>query len=186
MVRRVERERTPTSVTGSNRYLPVWRLRLSRPVAPAGEQFGFTLLELLVAIAIAAIVVGVSAPAMQRLYTSSQYHGAVNDVVSVLTTARYSAIQGGVELDVLINPKTREITLADKVRELPDSLEVEVLGSRELNRDGAGVIRFYPDGGASGGYVKLSHDNGMSVEVQVDWLLGRVSLCKEDCADSSF
>ncbi len=49
-----------------------------------------------------------------------------------------------------------------EVRELPDSLEVEVLGSQELNRDGAGVIRFYPDGGASGGYVKLAHENGIS------------------------
>jgi len=152
------------------------------PEAIADQESGFTLLEMLVAITIAAIVLGVSAPAMQRLYKSSQYHGAVNDVVTLLSSARYLAIRSGSNEDVLINPQTREITLGDNIKALPKSLQVEVLGSGELNRDGAGVIRFYPDGGSSGGYVNLTQDNGMAVQVQVDWLLGRVSLCKENCA----
>jgi general secretion pathway protein H len=148
----------------------------------SGRESGFTLLEILVAITIAAIVLGVSAPAMQRLYKSSQYHGAVNDVVTLLTSARYQAIRSGGNEDVLVNPLTREITLGKNVKALPNNLQMEVLGSQELNRDGAGVIRFYPDGGSSGGYVNLTQDNGMAVQVQVDWLLGRVRLCKENCA----
>jgi len=147
----------------------------------AARYRGFTLLELLVAITIAAIVLGVSAPAMQRLYSSSQYHGAVNDVVNLLSTARHSAIRSGGNKDVLITPKTREIALGESLNTLPDTIQIEVLGSRELNRDGSGVIRFYPDGGSSGGYVNLAHQNGVAVQVQVDWLLGRVSLCKQDC-----
>jgi len=146
------------------------------------RETGFTLLEILVAITIAAIVLGVSVPAMQRLYNSTQYHGAVNDVVTKLTSARYLAIRRGGNEDVLINPHTREITLGEAVTVLPNNLHMEVLGSLELNTDGAGVIRFYPDGGSSGGFVNLAQDNGMSVQVQVDWLLGRVSLCKENCA----
>ena len=145
------------------------------------RQYGFTLLEMLVAITIAAIVMGVSAPAMQRLYQSSQYHGAVNDVVTLLSTARYAAIRSGGPADLLINPETRKLSLGRKVKVLPASLKIEVLGSRELNRNGAGVIRFYPDGGSSGGYVNLAAENGMAVQIQVDWLLGRVSLCKENC-----
>ena len=145
------------------------------------RENGFTLLEMLVAITIAAMVLGVSAPSMQRLYRSSQYHGAVNDVVTTLTSARYQAIRSGSNQDVFVNPTTREITLGEKLTTLPEGLQIEILGSRELNADGAGVIRFYPSGGSSGGYIELIHENGMSVEVQVDWLLGRVSLCKEDC-----
>ena len=146
-------------------------------------QAGFTLLEILAAIAIAAIVLGVSVPAMQRLYESSQYRGAVGDVVGLLTSARYTAIRTGLAQDVLINPRTREITAGNENKTLPKSISLEVMGSTQLNRDGAGVIRFYPDGGASGGYVNLSHATGMSAQVQVDWLLGRVSTCKEDCED---
>ena len=146
-------------------------------------ESGFTLLELLVAISIAALVLGVSAPAMQRLYRSMQYHGAVNDVVTLLSSARYEAIRKGGHQDVLINPETREIKVAEKVQALPDSLRLEVLGTRELNRDGAGVIRFYANGGSSGGFVNMQHDNGQSVQVQVDWLLGRVSLCHENCSE---
>ena len=176
--------RTRTSATGSGDVHGRHRLCTQPAAATGSSQQGFTLLELLVALAIAAIVVGVSAPAMQRFYTSSQYHGAVNDVVAALTNARYSAIQVGDAIDVLINPETRQITLGEKVNKLPDAIQLEVLGSSELNRDGAGVVRFYPDGGSSGGYVKLAHENGMSVEVQVDWLLGRVTLCSDDCTES--
>jgi len=145
------------------------------------RQVGFTLLEMLVAITIAAIIMGASAPAMQRLYKSSQYHAAVNDVVTLLSSARYQAIRRGDQADVLINPETREIALGERIEHLPRGLQIEVLGSRELNRDGAGVIRFYPDGGSSGGYVNLTSESNSMVQVQVDWLLGRVNLCKENC-----
>ena len=153
----------------------------SRFAFAARAEHGFTLLEIIVAVTIAALVLGVSAPAIQRLYTSTQYHGAVNDVVTLLSSARFSAIRKGGDIDVLINPKTRKLTLGDKVQELPGSMQLEVLGSRELNRDGAGVIRFYADGSSSGGVVSLENDAGRAVQVQVDWLLGRVSLCNEEC-----
>jgi len=118
---------------------------------------------------------------MQRLYTSSQYHGAVNDVVTLLTSARYAAIRSGEQEDVLIYPQSKRIALGKRMKALPKSLKIEVMGSSELNRDNAGVIRFYPDGGSSGGYVNLVHEKGLSVQVQVDWLLGKVKLCKKDC-----
>lgn len=163
----------PTSATGS--------IAAGRS---GGPQRGFTLLEILLAIAIVLLVLGVSAPAMQRLYGSSQYHGAVNDVVTTLASARYSAIRSGGYQDVTIDPHTRQISHADKTTTLPENLELEVLGSAELNRDGLGVIRFYADGGSSGGFVNLVHNNGMQVQVQVDWLLGRVTLCKENCEEA--
>lgn len=175
MPRQVARAKILTSEIGSGGLSTV---NAHRSGAQAG---GFTLLELIMALAIAALVVGVSAPAMQRLYQSSQYRGAVNDVVAVLSSARHFAIRSGENSDVRINPDTRKLQHGDKTTLLPGNVELEVLGARELNRDGAGVIRFYPDGGSSGGYVQLTHKNGMSVQIAVDWLLGRVSLCKSDC-----
>jgi general secretion pathway protein H len=142
---------------------------------------GFTLLELVVATGVVALVIGVSAPSMQRLYQSAQYHGAVNDVVTLLSSARHSAIQKGRNEDVLIDPDARIIIAGEKEQQLPINLYIDVLGARELNREGAGVIRFYADGSSSGGYVNLQNDSGMGVQVEVDWLLGRVTLCNENC-----
>jgi len=136
-----------------------------------------------VVLAIAAIVLGVSAPAMQRVFQSAQYRGAVSDIVSTLNAARMAAIRQGHHEDVLLYPRERRIRRGDKTTQLPEGLELEVLGSRELNRDGAGVIRFYQDGGSSGGYVNVSHAAGLAVQVQVDWLLGRVTLCQQDCQE---
>ncbi len=153
------------------------------PASPVSCAAGFTLLELVVAIGIAALVLAVSVPTMQRLYLTTQYHGAVNDVVNLLSSARYSAIRKGANEDVLINPETRVVKVGRKQQQLPGSLRITVLGARELNREGAGVIRFYGDGSSSGGYVELQNDSGMGVRVEVDWLLGRVTLCKENCGD---
>ncbi len=172
MVPRVERVKIQTSVTGS-------LVRLySR-----GYQRGFTLLELVAVLTIAALMVAVSAPNMQKMYQSMQYRGAVSDVVGALNAGRYTAIRTGQQQDILVNPRTREVTHGEEVQILPTGIELEVLGSAELNRDGAGVIRFYADGGSSGGYVNLALSGGQAVQVQIDWLLGRVSLCKSDCTE---
>ncbi len=155
---------------------------------PAGDRLrrgrspgGFTLLEVLIALAVVVLVVGVSVPAMQRLYASSQYRGAIADVLGLLGSARHTAIRTGQAQDVLVDPRERRVAAGSVEKILPESITLEVLGSVELNRDGAGVIRFYPDGGASGGYVNLLGANGNAVQLQVDWLLGRVTTCTENC-----
>lgn len=144
---------------------------------------GFTLLEVMVALAIVAVVLAVSVPAMQNFYESSRYRAAIGDVVSLLGSARHTAIRTGREQDVFIYPRERKISAGNATRVLPEGVRLEVLGSAELNEDDAGVIRFYPDGGASGGYVNVASASGAVVQVQVDWLLGRVSTCRDNCAD---
>jgi len=155
----------------------VWR---SRGV----NSRGFTLLELILAVAIAALVVGVSAPAMQSLYSSSQYRGAVQDVVGELALTRQQAIRSGESTEISFNPVENRVQRKQKIIDLPDELKMEVLAAKELNRGNVGVIRFYPDGGSSGGYIKLTHERGMSSQVSIDWLLGKIDVCQVDCVES--
>ncbi len=78
--------KTPTSATGTDlRPLPV----------SAPPQRGFTLVELLVSLAIAAVLLAVSVPSAGRFYQSMQYRSAVRDVVSALNGARYAAVNSG-------------------------------------------------------------------------------------------
>lgn len=142
---------------------------------------GFTLAELLIAITIAGLLLAIGAPASVNLYRNMQYHSAVSDVMTTLSGARIAAVQAGTSADVQVNPRERSLKSGEEVVYIPDSIDIEVLAARELNFNDTGVIRFYPDGSSSGGVVALSSSAGKSSEVQVDWLLGRVSLCSGDC-----
>ncbi|MEM6579966.1 MAG: GspH/FimT family pseudopilin [Pseudomonadota bacterium] len=136
---------------------------------------GFTLLELVAAITIIGLLLAVAIPASARFYESIQYRQAVRDVVTTLASARYQAVNTGRTQDVQIDPFQRRIGLNGKVTRLPNNLAIEVYAAGELNRGNVGVIRFYPEGGSTGGGIDLERQDGSGVRVSVDWLLGRVS-----------
>ncbi len=143
---------------------------------------GFTLLELLIAITIVAALLAVTAPSSIRLYDNMQYRGAVREVIGLLNGTRIAAITQGAQQDVLIHPESREVRGAGgKPRRFAASVKLDVLSAKELNKGNAGVIRFYPDGSSSGGVVGLKNNNGRQTEIQVDWLLGKVEVCQDDC-----
>lgn len=136
---------------------------------------GFTLLELLAALAIAGLVLAVSVPASARLYESMQYRKAVRDVITLFASARYKAINTGRSQSIEVRPRQRELRLNNTVKQLPAGVRLSVESAGELNRGNVGIIRFYPEGGTSGGSVSVENANGSGVKVNVDWLLGRVS-----------
>lgn len=153
----------PTSVTGNS------------AAHQRASSRGFTLVELLVALAIAGLLLGLAVPAGVRFYDGMQRREAIRDVLTLLASAREEAISSGEVRDVFIWPDERRIVLGDVSRELPSTLRLTVHGARELNRARAGVIRFYPEGGTSGGGVDIVSPGGDGVAITVDWLMGRVA-----------
>lgn len=138
-------------------------------------QLGFTMLELLVAISIIGLVLAVAVPSSMKFYQSMQYRQAVRDVVTTLASARYRAINSGSAQDVAIDPVANIIALNGNSTQLPEGFHVAVHSARELNREREGVIRFYPEGGSSGGGIDMERADGAGVRISVDWLVGRVS-----------
>jgi general secretion pathway protein H len=149
-------------------------MRSAAPVRQTRFQ-GFTLLELLVAISIAGLLMAVSVPSTIRFYETMQYREAVRDVIGLLASARYTAVKTGKAQDVKVNPETNVVTLNTTEKQLPSSLQLAVHSARELNRPDVGVLRFYPEGGSSGGGVDIEMPGGSGVRITVDWLVGRVS-----------
>jgi general secretion pathway protein H len=143
--------------------------------SPSANSNGFTLLELLLALTIAGLVLAVSVPSSMRLYDSMQYRSAVSDALTLLASARHAAAASGVYQDVEVNPRDNLLRLNDTRKQLPGQLRLAVHSARELNRQDAGVIRFYPEGGSSGGGLDIERPNGSGVRINVDWLAGRVS-----------
>ncbi len=136
---------------------------------------GFTLLELLAALAIAALVLAVAVPASARMYESMRYRESLREVISLLATARYQAVTRGEAQSVEVVPRERRLQLADKVHQLPKDFELSVHSAKELNRGETGVIRFYPDGGSSGGGVDILSPRGNGLSIRVDWLMGGIT-----------
>lgn len=158
----------------------VMNFRHSALIPYSRASVGFTLLELMAAITIVGLVLALSVPASFRFYESVQYREAIRDVIVVLGSARFNAVREGRAQDVLLNTETNVLTLNKKKKQLPEKINIVVHAARELNRNGEGVIRFYPEGGSSGGDIDIALPNGSGVKVSVDWLAGRVTQQKYD------
>lgn len=141
---------------------------------------GFTLVELLVALAIVGLMLAVAVPAGFRFYDGMQTREAVRDVVTLFAAARQQAITSGEAQDVLVWPEERRIVLGKTVRRLPGGVRITVHGAKEVNRERAGVIRFYPEGGTSGGGIDITNPGAGTIAIGVDWLTGRVTQAVHD------
>jgi len=151
------------------------KTRMSATGSRRGER-GFSLVELLVVLAIMGLVVAVAVPTSARFYESMQLRQAARTTLSMLVAARERALSSGRPQDVRVRPSARRLWAGDSEYEFPSAVTVTVHGAAELNYEDIGVIRFYPEGGASGGGIDLRRANGDGTAVNVDWLVGRVTI----------
>ncbi len=136
---------------------------------------GFTILELLAAMTILGLLLAASVPSTIRFYESMQYRQAIRDVVTTLGSARYKAVNSGVAQDVSIDPEARVMAFRETEVQIPQELTLAIHSAAEVNTRNTGVIRFYPEGGSSGGGIDLQRPDGSGVRIAIDWLAGRVT-----------
>ncbi len=143
-------------------------------VCSTSRERGFSLLELLIVLVIVSMLLVASVPYGSRFYEGMQYRSAIRETISLLVSARYAAIVTGVSQDVVFDLKTRKVSLKDNFVVFPESVNLSGKTAREVNQNGLGVIRFYPQGDSSGGQIDII-GKSRGVRLTVDWLLGRVS-----------
>jgi general secretion pathway protein H len=142
--------------------------------AEAGSDAGFTLIELLIGLSILALAVAIAVPSLSRSRAGLALHSAAYELAAHLRSARAAARATSAEQSVTLDSVAGRYWEAGATtpRQLPARPDVTVPDSERL--DGArSRIRFFPDGGASGGRIAL-HDATGSATVQVDWLTGDV------------
>ena len=143
----------------------------------AGNNFGFTLVELLVVLAVLALALAVVSPSLTGAIDSVRFKSAQRDLVSALRYARSRAVNSQQATSVEINVKQGTMQVAGKQRTLsvPDDVVLTlVTAQREQLSAYEGAIRFYPDGSSTGGQVRFSQDDQVW-SISVDWLTGRIS-----------
>lgn len=153
---------------------------------------GFSLLEMLMVLAIIAGASLLAVAAFGGGMRGMKLRAGANEIAAQLRFARAVAISSGQPQDVVIDPRARRWSGAKgRSGDLPDGGEIVFTGARASQfaedaaadgsisdgaaADGKGVVRFFPDGAATGGRVRLAA-NGGGWDVDVRWLTGEVTL----------
>jgi general secretion pathway protein H len=118
-------------------------------------EAGFTLLEMLVTVAVMGIVLAVLAGFTRPQSHRLEMEAAARDVARAMRAARGTAISGGTPVTFALPALPGWLTVAERAPQ--------------------GGIVFAPDGSSSGGGVLLAGD-GQATEVSADWLTGRVDI----------
>ena len=144
---------------------------------------GFTQLEMMVVLAIAALLLTVAPPLLSNLGSGAKLRSVAQQLVAGLRTVRTEAILNQRSEALTLELKAhrfiadgRSVSLSDKIH-----LALYTTQSGQLDDD-TGQIRFFPDGSSTGGHIKLSRKN-RELFVQVDWLTGRVWVTDEQSVD---
>lgn len=136
---------------------------------------GMSLLEMLLVIALIALVGLVTGGMFARGMAGAQLRNAGKELASQLRLARAEAVARGSVQRFVIEPRARRWEGAGgRNGTLPESLQVSFEGAAQLQQGaGRGAIEFHPDGGSSGGRIVIQRGDARW-RIDVGWLTGEV------------
>jgi general secretion pathway protein H len=139
---------------------------------------GFTLLELMVVILIMGIVTALSPPLFSAGVTSAEQRAVARAVAQTLRFARSEAIATSKDVGVEFNLEDRTYQLpgGKKRGKWPDTMELQLTTTvAETVDPKRGFVRFYSDGGSTGGRVAVKVKE-REYRIDIGWLNGRIAI----------
>jgi general secretion pathway protein H len=138
---------------------------------------GFTLVELLVVMVIMALVLGLVATSLSRSISGAESRVAARKIVAALRYTRTQAILQHSEQVFSVDTKSRSYSAPGRPAvQLPEGVDILLTTARsEVTSESVAGIRFFPDGGSTGGRVDLVI-RGREYIINVAWLTGEASL----------
>lgn len=146
-----------------------------------GAGRGFTIVELLVVMAIAALLLTAVPPLISAALPGVELKAAARRTMASLRLARETAIRTGTDAALVVDVQERTLRVAAfNTVSLPRQVHLTLnAASREMLDEQRGAVRFFPDGSSTGGVIILARDTangGAGYQVGVNWLTGRVRM----------
>ena len=156
-------------------------VRAYRSNAYRSRTHGFTLLEVLVVLALIAFATTLAAMALTGGMDGMRLRSSSKEIAAQLRYARAQAIVTGVPQRFAIDPAGHRWQGANQRHgTIPESLRVRFSGAREAGtRAGEGGILFFADGASTGGRIQLQVKRA-AWRIDVGWLTGEVKLARAE------
>ncbi len=140
------------------------------------RQAGFTLLELLVVLAIIGLAAAVALPALNRSPGRAELARGAQEVAAALRAARALAITENRPASFTADTLSGRFAADGQAdRYVPDGIGLSVTTVQGQAAGDVADIRFFPDGSSTGGGVVLSR-GALAYEVRVSWLTGAATV----------
>jgi len=139
---------------------------------------GVTLLELLIVLAIMAIVAGFMIPMFGGPISTSGLRSAARELAAGLRLAQSEAVSQRRQTFLVLDVAGKRFKVDNDPHEhrLPSKVELKLFTAQnDLVSDSVGSIRFFPDGGSNGGRITVASGD-RKFDVDIDWLTGRVAI----------
>ena len=126
---------------------------------------------------IIALVMGLVATSMSRSISGAEARSATRNLVANLRYTRARAIIDKSETVFQVDTDNRSYQAPGRKQvTLPQGVDVTITTARsEITSEAVAGIRFFPDGGSTGGHIELTV-NGREYRVNIAWLTGEASL----------
>jgi len=142
---------------------------------------GFTLVEVMVVMVVITLVLGMVATSMSSSVSGAEARSAARKLVASLRYTRARAIIDKSEQVFEVNTENRSYQAPGREQvKLPEGVDVTITTARsEITSEEVAGIRFFPDGGSTGGHIELTV-NEREYRVNVAWLTGETTLERKE------
>lgn len=160
---------SPTGIESRGRHASTARIRPD----------GFTLIEVLIVLTLVVVLTAVLAPIMFPS-AGRVLSGTASELTTTLRETRRHARAANQRRRFLVDTESRRYGIEDSPawKTLPREMTVELTTAESLvTDDSRGGIDFFPDGSSTGGRVVLGL-GGQMVQVDIEWLTGRIEISR--------
>jgi general secretion pathway protein H len=143
-----------------------------------GSEAGFTLLEMVCALAIVGLMAAVLLPAIPRQTSRTRLEAYAIETAALLKADRNAAIRRRLDVTTQVDAPSRSLRsgASGQTVHVPEDVRFETLLPRNCdNRPVVASISFFASGMSCGGVIMLARlDAGY--EIRVNWLTGRIEV----------